>query len=57
MRITLRVTLDVDEDEYPHWEYDEFPLEYLADDVANLLNESITFQVAAIKSIKGEHLI
>lgn len=57
MRITLRVTLDVDDDEYPHWEYDEFPLEYLADDVANLLNESITFQVVTIKSSKGENLI
>lgn len=57
MRITLRVTLDVEEDEYPHWEGDDFPLEYLADDVANLLNESITFQVAAIKSSKGENLI
>lgn len=56
MRVTLRVTLDVDEEEYPRWD-EEFPLEYLADDMANLLNESVSFQVVMIKSSKGENLI
>ena len=55
--MTFIVQVEVDDEQYAHVEGSGIERELIAEDIANLLGESLTFEVLSIKSPRGERYI
>lgn len=56
-RMTFVVQVEVDGEQYKHVEGSGIERELIAEDIANLLSESLTFEVLCIKSPRGERYV
>lgn len=56
-RMTFVVQVEVDSEQYAHVEGSGIERELVAEDIADLLGESFTFEVTSIKSPRGERYI